>query len=98
MSTIGSLHGRYVHQRRVQVLASHLTALLPWDASVLDVGCGDGRLAAELARTRPDLDITGVDTVRRPETLIPVTEFDGLKLPLADRAVDVALFVDVVDI
>ncbi len=35
--------------------------LIPRGASVLDVGCGPGKLLEVLRRTRPDLDLSGVD-------------------------------------
>jgi SAM-dependent methyltransferase len=89
------LHGRYVHVGRVGVLARHIAALLPANASVLDVGCGDGLLALRLIELRPDITVRGVDVLVRPGAAIPVQAFDGTHLPLADKAVDVALCVDV---
>ena len=38
---------------------------------VVDVGCGRGELLAHLAAARPDLRLTGVDVVARPEGLAP---------------------------
>ncbi len=93
--TIGALHGAYVHGRRVRVLASWLARLLPRDASVLDVGCGDGLLASVVQRSRPDLRIEGIDVLVRAETHLPVKPFDGTRIPLPDASVDVVTFVDV---
>ena len=62
---------------------------------MLDVGTGDGSIAAEIERLRPDVEISGVDVFIRPETQIPVALFDGAHLPLEDRSVDVVTFVDV---
>ena len=93
--SIGALHGAYVHGRRVRVLASWLTRLLPRDASVLDVGCGDGLLASIVQRQRPDLRIEGIDVLVRDGTRVPVKAFDGRRIPLEDRGVDHVLFVDV---
>jgi SAM-dependent methyltransferase len=92
---IGALHGAYVHGRRVRVLASWLTRLLPRDASVLDVGCGDGLLASLIQRERPDLRIVGIDVLVRQHTHVPVQPFDGAHIPLPDGGVDVVTFVDV---
>ena len=41
--------------------------LMPRDAHVLDVGTGDGLIAAALAERRPDLRIEGIDVLVRPE-------------------------------
>lgn len=96
MSVLDSVHGGYVHARRVRVLARHLADLVPaGPGRVLDVGCGDGRLAALLRELRPELEVEGIDVLVREGTPIPVKLFDGRKLPLADGAADVVTFVDV---
>jgi len=69
--------------------------LIPEQASVLDVGTGDGLLAKLLSERRPDLSIEGVDVLPRTESHIPVRVFDGEHLPFADKSFDVVLFVDV---
>jgi ubiquinone/menaquinone biosynthesis C-methylase UbiE len=61
----------------------------------LDVGCGDGRIDSLIARDRPELMITGLDVLARPNASIPVATFDGRHLPLPDAGVDVVMFVDV---
>ncbi len=96
MNLMDSVHGGYVHGRRVRVLARHLAQMIPaGPARVLDVGCGDGRLAALLQELRPELEVEGIDVLVRPGTPIPVREFDGRTLPFDDGAVDVVTFVDV---
>jgi SAM-dependent methyltransferase len=95
MGLTAAIHGTYVHQRRVRVLAGHLARLVPQGAAVLDVGCGDGRLAALLAEQRPDLALCGIDTLVRPAAAIPVTGFDGRTIPHAAGTFDLVLFVDV---
>lgn len=82
-------------QRRVHVLASHLAALLPKGATVLDVGCGDGELAYAVGALRPDISIRGVDVLVRATTRVPVEPFDGAHLPIGDRSVDVIMMIDV---
>jgi SAM-dependent methyltransferase len=89
------LHGALVFERRVAVLARHLAALVPRDARVVDIGAGDGTVAALLSQFRPDVELVGVDVLARPHSLIPVTEFDGLNLPYEAGSFDVALLVDV---
>lgn len=95
MSLIGRLHAGLVFDRRVRVLVGHLAALIPKDACVLDVGCGDGTIAARLMTARPDIQIQGIDVLRRPQTAIPVRKYDGVTIPYADNTIDVVLFVDV---
>lgn len=89
------LHERYGFERRVRVLAGRLAELVPPGASVLDVGCGSGDVAATMLATRPDIHVEGLDVLVRPSTRIPVRAFDGVRLPHAHASVDVVMFVDV---
>ena len=75
MSLAERLHQSYGFERRVHVLSRHIESLLPKDASVLDVGCGDGTLDSLLASQRRDIAIQGIDVMVRPDALIPVREF-----------------------
>ena len=43
---IESFHEGYVKSRRLTVLAAHFAELIPDESKVLDVGSGDGGLAA----------------------------------------------------
>lgn len=95
MSSLGRLHGRYVHSRRVRVLRDYLSELLPRNARVLDVGCGDGWLARLIMDQRTDLEISGIDVLVRPESKIPVTAFDGSRIPFGEKSFDAVMFVDV---
>jgi SAM-dependent methyltransferase len=95
MSWLSQWHGRRVHPRRVHLLAGVAARWLPAHASVLDVGCGDGLLAATLAELRPDLQITGAEIAPRPGCLVPVTGFDGARLPFPDGSFTAALLIDV---
>lgn len=95
MSLLGALHHRYILDRRATILARAVGSVLPENASVLDVGCGDGRLASLIVRARHDLRVSGIDVLLRPHTEIPVTKFDGTSIPHPDASFDVVLFVDV---
>lgn len=94
-SAIESIHERHVRGRRVRRLRGLIAPMLEGASSVLDIGSGDGRLAASLARDRPGLTIAGVDVLVRPDAAIPTVAFDGARLPFADRSFDVAMLVDV---
>lgn len=96
MNPIGTLHERLVFGRRTRALAKALAALIPDDArTMLDVGCGDGTISRLIQHLRPGLSILGADVLARPQTHIPVTLFDGRRLPFLDGAFDVVMFVDV---
>jgi SAM-dependent methyltransferase len=92
---LDTLHGRWVHGRRVEVLSRHFAELIPPGARVLDVGCGDGLIGALVRERRPDVEVSGVDIAVRGTTHIPVREFDGRTIPLADGEADVVMLVDV---
>ena len=92
---LGELHGRLVMSRRVRVLSACLKDRIPYGASVLDVGSGDGAIARAITETRPDITIQGVDVLIRPETAIRITQYDGVHLPFADNSFDVITLVDV---
>lgn len=93
---IGWLHERLVHRRRIGRLSEALATLIPENARVADIGCGDGEVARAIGERRPDLDFLGLEVRARPTTAIPVIEFDGTRIPLEDDAVDIALLIDVV--
>jgi hypothetical protein len=46
-------------------------------------------------QSRGNIDIQGIDVLVRPNTLIPVTPFEGDHLPFANGSFDCVLFVDV---
>ena len=95
MSVLELLHGRYVHNRRISVLSEWSSNLIPPNASVLDVGSGDGRLARLVANKRPDISIQGIDVRVRTDSAIQVEAFNGMSIPHRDRSFDVVMLVDV---
>jgi SAM-dependent methyltransferase len=95
VTVAGTIHGGLVHPRRVQVLADHACRLLPHGAHVLDVGSGDGLIAAAVVERRPDLRIEGIDVLVRENAAISVASFDGRTIPRASGSVDVVTLFDV---
>ena len=89
------VHARYSYDRRLRVLSDHLAEIIPENASVLDVGCGDGELASLIMRNRPDVRIAGIDVLPRPNTKIPVSLYDGQNFPASTDEFDVVMFNDV---
>lgn len=94
-TALDAVHDRLVLDRRVRVIVGHLAALVPRNSDVLDVGSGDGAVAHALVQLRPDLRARGIDVLVRERTRIPVMQFDGARIPLADRSVGTAIIVDV---
>ena len=92
---MGALHGRSVHSRRSRRLASELAPRLPAPGRWLDIGCGDGHVAALVSERRPDVSFDGVDTRPRPSCAIACRVFDGERLPFPDAEFSGCLFVDV---
>jgi SAM-dependent methyltransferase len=89
------VHNCYAYGRRTRVLSYHLAAVMPKNLSILDVGCGDGLLTQLISHQRPDVRLSGIDTLVRPRTHIPVDRFDGKTIPYDNQSFDGVMFVDV---
>jgi SAM-dependent methyltransferase len=90
------IHEKFVEKRRAFLLHQKISRLLPdTPATVLDIGCGDGSIACHVMESKPNLKISGIETIVRPGTAIPVAAFDGRKIPYPDASFDFCLFVDV---
>jgi len=92
---IQSLHDRFAFRRRARVLAGLLAGLIPPNAEVLDVGCGNGAVAHLIRQIKPAVSVRGIDVIARPDCLIECARFNGKSIPLPDSSVDVCLLVDV---
>lgn len=69
-----------------------LAAIESGDASLADIGCGNGYLLSEIRRARPAMKLTGVDVTDRPDALAADVDFvqcDIHDLDLAANAYDV---------
>jgi ubiquinone/menaquinone biosynthesis C-methylase UbiE len=92
---INTIHNRLVFGRRVRVLTEALAEVIPSGSKVLDIGCGDGRISAQVAERGEGVSVAGIDVLLRPHCHIPVTQFDGSHIPFPDASFDVVMFVDV---
>ena len=95
MSVLAQLHEVLIYQRRVNRLSELLCRLVPPNCSLLDVGCGDGKLAWSLMQKRPDLQIDGVDVLLRNRSWLPVKAFDGQTIPCEPSSFDGIMLIDV---
>ena len=92
---VGQLHGHLVFKRRVAAIARQLALMILPGSQILDVGCGDGSLAALLAQLVPGLTVQGVEVHARPNCAIECRLYDGKRFPFPDSSFDVCLLVDV---
>jgi len=89
------IHGGYIYQRRVRIMAKLLAAHLPPGAEVLDVGAGDGLIAHLVQSQRPDTRIRGIEVLLRKDAFIEIDSFDGHKIPFPDASFDAVMLIDV---
>lgn len=96
LERVQKLHKTFVLRRREEVLARNIAAMLPEGLRTgLDVGCGDGIIAAWVARRHPGLEIQGVEVHERSACEISLALFDGRTLPFPDAKFDYVSLVDV---
>src|SRR3989344_3990058 len=90
------MHSKVILDRRVNILSENIANLIPPEVdSILDIGCGDGKLSALILKRRPKLSITGLEVLRRKRCEIKYKVFNGIRIPLKDNSVDLCLLVDV---
>ncbi len=92
---IKKLHTRMNHSRRTATLSSLIQDLIPANAHVLDIGCGDGDIDEQIVNKRQDIILAGIDIMERSKTKIPVTVFNGKDIPYSDNTFDCVLLIDV---
>jgi len=95
LGLLSKLHHRYVHLRRVEVLADELARLVPPGSRVLDVGCGDGTIDKAVMARSKGTTYEGIDVMARPTCAIPFSTYDGVSIPHGDQSFDVVQFIDV---
>ena len=90
-----AFHHRAMHVPRVQRIARSLSAQIGRARSLLDVGCGDGTVARDVATRVGAERVRGVDVKVRPGTSIEVLSYDGVHLPFDDGAFEAVILADV---
>jgi 2-polyprenyl-3-methyl-5-hydroxy-6-metoxy-1,4-benzoquinol methylase len=90
-----TLHRRAVQIPRASRITEAFADLAGEAASLLDVGAGDGEIAAEVAARLGASRTQGVDVLVRPGARIDVVPYDGRRLPFPDGAFDVVTISDV---
>lgn len=96
MGAFTKVHDKAIFGRRVEVLTNHfLNAIPQGPQKILDLGSGSGTIARRIMDSRPEIEITGVDILIRPNTLIPMIEYDGDHIPFEDNSFDYVTIADV---
>src|SRR6266567_1654860 len=90
-----TLHAKLNASRRTATLSLLIQNLIPTNAYVLDIGCGDGDVDKQIVNKRQDITLVGIDIMKRNRTKIPVTAFNGKDIPYSDNTFDCVLLVDV---
>lgn len=94
---MSALH-RPVYESRLRVLSTAIVSYLQEGDDVLDIGCGFGALGRALTDHSDcprDVKVRGAERVKRGGEAIEVEEYDGIKLPYDDNAMDVTILADV---
>jgi SAM-dependent methyltransferase len=86
------------HFSRIELLASHIARYIPARSRILDLGCGDLKLATRVARSIEASECVGADIwplrTEPPEGTRYVQIDADQPLPFVDREFDVALLID----
>jgi ubiquinone/menaquinone biosynthesis C-methylase UbiE len=84
---------RYRRRRKVgraYDMALEIAAVVPRNARVLDVGCGNGFIAHHL-NAMLGTNVVGIDLDATTEAAIDYRQFDGQHFPVADGSIDAVL-------
>lgn len=93
-SLLRRLH-RPVYAYRQNVLVNLIGPHLRPGDRVLDAGCGFGHLGRAIMDVFPEVAVEGVESVKRPGELIPVTAYEGTRMPWKDGVFDAVILADV---
>lgn len=92
---LDSIHENFTYDRRVDVLSKQISSLIAPNASILDVGCGDGQISELISAGVQGSSIEGIDVMERSISSIKVSKYDGFNFPFEDNSFDNCVFVDV---
>jgi len=98
VKVLTDVHHRTIHVPRVRRVAQALAPLIAQAGgarSLLDVGCGDGSIAARVGQAVGAERVVGLDVALRDDSAIEAFAYDGGLLPFADQSFDVVLLADV---
>jgi SAM-dependent methyltransferase len=87
-----------VYASRLAELVRQICPHLKSGDRILDVGCGYGALGRAIMDSPlcpPDVDVRGLERVKRGGEAIPVDAYDGLTIPHPDGSFDAVLLADV---
>lgn len=90
---LNGLRRRWARERRRRKvgraydMAVEIAHVLPRDARVLDVGCGNGFIAHHLSALLGQ-EVLGIDLENKTEALINYRRFDGNQFPVENQSVD----------
>ena len=95
MKFLDYLHNKWVYNHRMNCLIQLITESLTLGEKVLDIGCGDGKIAYLISQKMPLANLEGLDLFVRKETHIKVTAFDGIVIPFDDNSFNTSMLIDV---
>jgi SAM-dependent methyltransferase len=85
--------GRFLFPPRINYLVQRLAKYLTGFQIALDLGAGDGKLAARLSEIT-GCQLEGCDVVLQPKPRIKIIKYDGTSLPFDDNSFDCVILVD----
>lgn len=94
-SLMARAHRKLAYEPRIRTLVELIAPRIESSDRLLDVGCGNGVLAASLAQRVPGLHTEGIETHPRGGEPIAVRAYDGKKFPFPDDHFDVVTIADV---
>jgi len=82
------LYNITLRERRLRKLTAALLPCMPTEGTILDLGSGNGDIAAALKSHLPNLEFTGLDVLPQADSKIPTQIYDGTTIPHADNSFD----------
>lgn len=87
------LYNITLRDRRLRKLTEALLPCMPSEGSILDLGCGNGDLAASLKAHLAGVQFTGIDVLPHPHSKIPRQVYDGKTIPFSDNSFDYVMII-----